>query len=390
MGAISMNRIFLSRSLVLVLYTVLQMTSHAHADDSQAFENDVKVFRQAKKIPGLAVSVVKDQEIAWSIGLGYADSNRTVPVTADTPFWIASVSKTFVGLAYLHLEQQNKVQLDEIAAKTPNFDGLCRWLESTTIPFANGLNCDAEITIRHILHHQVNDPPGSQFMYNPIMYSRLSRHLEHKFGEGIDAVEGRHNYLGQVIDREILKPAQMTRTMSSMWDRSKMEVYFDLADGFKVDDKGNKTKLRRPDKHIAGGAGVVSTVNDLAKYEIAISQGVVIPKGFEEKLLNPAKYSSGEASPYGFGWYFQCYQGVKLMWHGGWDPDSGYSALYLRVPEQDLALIALANSESGLWWGNSLTKPQVERSGMAKLFLERFVELPETQNGDHCGLETDR
>ncbi len=384
-----MNRIFLTLSRVLGFCVALQIGSYAHADETHAFESDVKAFRQANKIPGLAVGVVKDQDLAWSIGLGYADSNRTVPVTADTPFWIASLSKTFVGLAYLHLEQQNKVQLDEVAAKTPNFDGLCRWLESTSLAFANGLNCDAKITIRHILHHQVNDPPGSQFMYNPIMYSRLSRHLEHKFGEGIDAVEGRHNYLGQTIDKEILEPAQMTRTMSSMWDRSKMEVYFDLADGFKVDDKGNKTKLPRPDKHIAGGAGVVSTINDLAKYEIAISQGSIVPKGFGDKLIYPAKYSSGDLSPYGFGWYFQCYQGVKLMWHGGWDPDSGYSALFLRVPEQDLALIALANSESGLWWGNSLTEPQVERSDLAKLFLDNYVEFPEDPNSDRCRLEID-
>ena len=78
------------------------------------------------------------------------------------------------------------------------------------------------------------------------------------------------------------------------------------------------------------------------------------------------------------------------MWHGGWDPDSGYSALFLRVPEQGLALIALANSESGLWWGNSLTEPQVERSGLAKLFLDKYVEFPKDPNSDRCRLEIDR
>jgi len=220
------------------------------------------------------------------------------------------------------------------------------------------------------------------------MYSRLSRHLEHKFGEGIDTVEGRHNYLGQVIDKEILEPAQMNRTMSSMWDRTKMDVYFDLADGFKVDEKGNKVKLPRPDKHIAGGAGVVSTVNDLVKYEIAISKGLIVPAGAEGKLFYPATYSSGDVSPYGFGWYFQCYRGVKLMWHGGWDPDSGYSALYLRAPDKGVALVLLANSESGLWWGSSLTEPQVERLEIAKLFIEKFIILPKNQNDQGCQLKS--
>ena len=62
-----------------------------------------------------------------------------------------------------------------------------------------------------------------------------------------------------------------------------------------------------------------------------------------------------------------------MIWHGGWDPDSGYSALYLRAPDQGVALIALPNSEGGLWWGNSLTKLKVERSEIAKLFIDKFI-----------------
>ena len=307
-------------------------------------------------------------------------------MTSDTPFWIASITKTFVGLAYLHLEAMGKIDIDELASQTPNFDRLCKWLSSTKIPFANGLNCDAAIRIKHILHHQVNDEPGTQFMYNPIMYSRLSRHLEHKFGQGVDAVEGRHNYLGQVIDKAILQPAGMKRTMASMWDRRKLEVFFDLADGFKVDDQGYKTKMRRPDKHIAGGAGVVSTLEDLAKYDIAISNGSIAPGNIKRKLLSPAGFNNGEVSPYGYGWYFQCYRGVKLMWHGGWDPDAGYSALHLRVPEKGLALIALANSE-GLWWGNSLIQAQVDSSPMASIFLDQFLaDLNAAKTDNSCDL----
>lgn len=108
----------------------------------------------------------------------------------EAPFWIESITKTFVGLAYLHLKEQGKVDFNELAAKTPKFIGLCDWLASTTIPFAAGLNCKADITIGHILHHQVNGVPGTNFLYNPIMYSRLSRHLEHRLGEGVDKVEG--------------------------------------------------------------------------------------------------------------------------------------------------------------------------------------------------------
>jgi len=362
-----------------VTFIVLFATAITQAESKQSYSEKWELFsekidrlRIEKRIPGMAVSVVADEKLLGAAGFGYADNNREVPVSPDTPFWIASISKTFVGLAYLHLESDGKVNFDELARKTPKFMGLCDWLASTTIGFAERLNCKADITIANILHHQVNGQPGTEFMYNPIMYSRLSRHLEHRLGEGVDKVEGRHNYLGRTIDKYILGPAGMTRTMSSMWNRDKMDVFFDMADGFEMTDSGGQKKLRRPDKHIAGGAGLVSTVLDLAKYDIAITNEVVASGEVLEKLLRPAKFNNQAESPYGYGWYFQCYRGERLMWHAGWDPDGGYSGLLLRLPERGLSLVVLANS-GGMWWGNPLDKAEVESSLFANLFLQEFI-----------------
>ena len=61
------------------------------------------------------------------------------------------------------------------------------------------------------------------------------------------------------------------------------------------------------------------------------------------------------------------------MWHSGWW-EKAYSALYLKVPERNVTMILLANSE-GLWWDNPLDKAEVEKSLFAQLFLRTF--LPE-------------
>lgn len=338
----------------------------------RAFAAELDALRQEHRIPGLAVAVVRDQAVVLAEGYGFADADRTVPVTPDTPFWIASVTKTFVGLAFLHLEAEGRISLSDRAADTPGFDRLCQWLAASNLPFGHDLRCDAPITIKHILHHQVQGEPGSSFFYNPIMYSRLSRYLEDKFGEGIEAVEGRHNMLGRTIDRVILKPAGLTRTMSSQWDRSKPLVYFDMARGFGVDVKGHAVKRPSPERHIAGGAGVVSTVADLAKYDIAIDKGVIAPPAIKARLFTPARLNDGSISPYAFGWYVQDYRGVRLVWHGGWDEEAGFSALYLKVPDRRLTLILLANGE-GLYWGNPLDKAAVEHSPFAQALLRRFV-----------------
>ncbi|GAA0854605.1 serine hydrolase domain-containing protein [Aliiglaciecola litoralis] len=364
----------------LLVFNLAAFANENASVDYDGFGQKVDALRKSKHIPGLSIAVVDDAQLMWSAGYGFADNNNEIPVTANTPFWIASVTKTFVGLAYLHLAKDGIVNLDELAAKTPEFTGLCDWLAGTTIPFSKGMDCNEPITIRHVLHHQINKPVGTTFMYNPIMYSRLSRHLEHGVGEGVRQVEGRHNYLAQAIDKYILQPADMTRSLASMWDRSKPLVYFDLADGFKVDERGNKDRNRRPERHIAGGAGVVSTVLDLAKYDIAISNGKIASGDIGKALLQPATFNDGSQAPYGFGWYFQCYNGEKLMWHSGWDPDNGYSAIHLRLPERNMALIMLANGEE-LWWDNPLDKAQIESSEFVQLFFNHF----NLTKGDACG-----
>lgn len=371
-------RFFKLTSILLV--TLPMVVSIAQAADTtikdpkkfQLFDAEIRQLQTSKNIPGLAVAVVKDGELVWSQGYGYADIDRTVRITPDTPFWIASVTKTFVGLAFLHLEAEGRVNLNDAAAKTPGFIDLCQWLAGSTLPFGRDLRCDERITIRHILHHQVQGKPGSAFSYNPIMYSRLSRYLEHKFGQGVDAVEGRHNFLAQTIDRTILDKAGLTRTMSSQWDKSKSQVFFDMAEGFGIDEQGEWISRARPERHIAGGAGVVSTVLDLAKYDIAIDSGLIAPPTIKQKLFTPPELSDARLNAYATGWYVQEYRGEKLIWHAGWDEEAGFSALLLKVPNRSLTLILLANGE-GLHWGNPLDSAAVEGSPFAQAFFKHFV-----------------
>jgi CubicO group peptidase (beta-lactamase class C family) len=364
---------FLSPVLRHAIAAPLQSLDNSGFNDSiKSLNAALTKLKKEKLIPGLAAGVVYKDQLIWSKGWGHADQNRTKPVTADTPFWIASVSKSFVATAVLQLHKKEGLELTALASATPGFTPTCEWLASTKIPFAKGLKCDAPMTIKHILAHQVNHPIGTQFLYNPIMYSRLSRHVEYTYGSGIDAAEGRHNYLAQSIDKYILEPAGMKRTMASMWDESKKEVYFDMADGFNIDHKARtKQRMPRPERHLAGGAGVVSTIKDLAKYDIAIRQKQIVDELTHKQLTHSIPFADGTASPYGYGWFFQTYQDHKLMWHSGWDEEAGFSALLLRVPEQQLTFIVLANSE-GIWWGNPLDGAQVENSPFAQSFMQAF------------------
>ena len=340
------------------------------------FSAELDSLRKVHHIPGLAAAIIKDHQLDWSQGFGMShfdtgDGDEFQKVSSNTPFWIASVTKTFLGLLFLHLEEEGIVDLNNKINDMPGWPNFCNWLSNSKIIFGKNLQCDSPITIQNVLNHTVNGKPGSQFLYNPIMYSRLSRYVEYVYGNPIAFAEKGHNKLAQLVQEKILGPAEMTRTMSSQWQRDKPLVYFDMAQGYQYKD-GRYIALLRPERHLAGGAGIVSTVNDLAKYDVAIDKGLLSTSAVMEKLFSPAVDQNGIELPYAFGWYVQNYNGEKLIWHSGWDEEAGFSSLYLKIPEKKLTLILLANSE-GLWWGNPLDQAVVEKSLYAKLFLDKIV-----------------
>lgn len=346
------------------------------APQLKGFSAELDSLRKVHNIPGLAVAVVKDQELAWSTGYGSShfdtgDGNEYKSVTADTPFWIASVTKTFLGLLFLQLDEQGTINMEDQMNEMPGWDDYCNWLAQSTIVFGQNLQCDQSITIRNVLNHTVNGTPGTTFLYNPIMYSRLSRYLEYVNGNPISAAEKGQNKMARLIQENILGPAGLDRTMSSQWQRNRADVFFDMAQGYEYKN-GGYIRHMRPERHLAGGAGIVSTVDDLAKYDIALDTGKLASDSVIKKLFTPVVAPDGTTLPYAFGWYVQEYNGEKLIWHSGWDPEAGFSALYLKVPHRNLTLILLANSE-GLWWGNPLDEAKVETSVFAQTFFDHLV-----------------
>src|SRR5688572_29439845 len=58
------------------------------------------------RLPGVAVGIVRDQQLAWSAGFGFADVDKGMRPDAHTGFRVASISKTFTSLAIVQLRDQ--------------------------------------------------------------------------------------------------------------------------------------------------------------------------------------------------------------------------------------------------------------------------------------------
>ncbi|RUO65432.1 CubicO group peptidase, beta-lactamase class C family [Pseudidiomarina planktonica] len=336
----------------------------------QQFESALLDYKKQKGIPGLSVAVVKDGNIVYEKGHGFSHLEGRVPVTTETPFWVASVSKFFVGTAFLKLVEMGELKFDDTMNSTPEFDDYCNWLAGSGIIFGKNLECNQTFEIKHALNHVVNGEVDTAFFYNSIFYSRLSRFLEAKRGNSIDKAEGRHNELAQAITKHILKPAEMNNSIAGLWDSERMDVFFRSARGFGIEN--NRYVMRRsPERHMAGGAGVSSTAGDIARFDMALDAGKILSPEYQALTNSPYTTADGTVIPYAYGRYIQTVNGKKVIWHSGWDEENGFSATYLKFPERDLTVIVLANSE-GLWWGNPLDKAQIEKSPVFVMASEIF------------------
>jgi CubicO group peptidase (beta-lactamase class C family) len=318
-------------------------------------------LRNDRRIPGMSVAVVLDGRVAYAKGFGFMDGEGQRPATPETAYWIASLTKPFTAAVLLRLSELRLLDLDRRMTDLPGYTEWCGEFARSQSIFARDLDCSAPLTIRHTLSHLVQGVPGKSFAYNAAVYSQLRR---------VAPLVSQRTW-GQLMTEHVLAPAEMSNTAAGWYDEPKSHVLSNLAQPRRVLPAGGTTISIAPMWDIGAGAGIISTILDLAKFDIAFDRGTIVSSATRAAMLTPTATSAGTTAPYGMGWYVQDYGGRRLVWHSGWEPNS-YSALYLKVPERRLTLIVLANSE-GVWWGNALDKAEVEKSPFAAAFLELLV-----------------
>ncbi len=336
----------------------------APSPDISTFVQRLDTLRKAADIPGLSVAVVKDQEIVLALGLGYADFEHRIPATAETPYNIASVAKPLSAVVALRLVEKEVLDLDRPMVDYSEWAEFCTEFSQQPSIFAGELRCQPTVhTLRHLLSHTATSTPGSRFSYNPVLYSWASRPIGAAGGAPFSAL----------VEQYVFVPARMGRSARVYRDLPLREDLAErLAPPHRVGASGAIERAPKPPPQGDGAAGgVITTVLDLAKFDVALDQGMLISAESRAAMMAPMPSSNGKALPYGLGWYVQEYQGHTLVWHSGWWEDA-YSALYLKIPALDLSFILLANSE-GVWWDNPLDRAEVQRSKFAQTFLRAFV-----------------
>jgi len=301
-------------------------------------------------VPGASVVVVKAGRVIFRRAYGLASLNPAVPATPETDYRLASVTKEFTALSVMLLARDGKLRYDEpIGFLLP---GLPPHLSTLTVrhllTHTSGI-WDYEDLIPDSQTTQVSDadvlalvsrkdtlyfPPGTRFQYSNTAYVLLGLIVERTSGMS----------LPRFMEERIFQPAGMSGTL--MFERTGPAVPI-RAYGY-TPDSGAPT-FRPTDQSVTsatrGDGAVYSSVDDLAKWDAALSADRLLDRARMTEGVTAATLADGSTTGYGFGWYVDTYRGERRLWHHG--ETSGFRNVIVRFPDLRDAVVILTNRNGG-------------------------------------------
>lgn len=325
------------------------------------FDKHVEETLKLWNVPGVAVSVVKDGKVVLARGYGVRSAETRLPMTEDTLFSIASMTKAFTSFSVGLLVDEGKLSFDKpVASFLPGF--------SMHDPATT-----AQVTLRDIMSHRTGlprhdwvwhrneglsragllerlphllpaAPIRTSWKYNNFLYSIPALSVEHVTGQPLE----------EFAAKRVFEPLGMFRTTFSV------EKVF--SDPNRITGSAGSTgklfniPLVRNGILGAPSGGIYSTAKDLARWML-VQTGTAPPA---LKIIRPATLAETQRSQmmmglapthpeiipggYGMGWFNYTYRGTPMIVHGG--NQAGLTTQMAIFPEHRLGITVLANQGS--------------------------------------------
>jgi len=335
--------------LTALLFATTQATAAAPSKpDVAAFAERTLAANCDKAAPGMAVLLARGDEVLYRGACGSANLELGVPLSADQVFRIGSVTKQFAAAAALKLAEAGKLSLEDPLSKfVRGYPGgervTVRMLLNhtsgvrsyTDIPgVMTGLTGRRDVTTAELIDtFKAEKPdfgPGEGWHYNNSGYVLL--------GAVIEAASGKPWYT--YLDDVFFKPLGMTRTG---YGNPQDALIPGHVDGYSLKDdqwaRAGYISMTQP--HAAGA--LVSTVDDLLKWNRALHEGKVLQDASYRTMVTPVGKAAGES--YGFGIVSGTLRGMQQLQHSG--GIHGFSSHLLYVPGSDITAAVLYNADGG-------------------------------------------
>ncbi|GIP17438.1 penicillin-binding protein 4* [Paenibacillus montaniterrae] len=350
-----------------------------HVREQAAFNGVILVAEQGKPL------------LSEAIGNAEFSKEGVRPLTTDSMFELASVSKPITALAIVRLQQLGKLQWD---------DPVSRWLPELPYP---------GITVRHLLTHTSGLPdymelfakkwdpaiiatnedvlqmlathrpeslfaPNDSWMYSNTGYVLLAILVERISGQSY----------ADFLSEQLFQPLGMTRSLVYNRrvdpdlvpkDYAWGYVYRLERGGYVLPDEVAELNYVYYLDGLQGDGMVNSTAGDLLRLDRALYDDEFISSQLREAMFGPVVLNNGETFDYGFGWLTEQHNQLgKVIWHsGGWP---GYATMFKRYVDHDATLILLQNGEREYAYTEQVIQSIEQILAGEQFELPRQVALP--------------
>ena len=330
------------RGPVLLLFSSLAL---AQPLDASRLDAAVAPLFQADQ-PGGALIVTERGRVIYRKAFGMADLARDVPMRPEMPFRIGSITKQFTAVAVMMLVDEGKLALDDDVAKVlPEFRTGRGITVENLLTHSSGLgsyndrpqdaaSMAADVTHEEILEAIAQDPPR----FPPGEGSAYSNSGFYLLGLIIERASGMA-YADFLAER-IFEPLGMRSTAYEGRERNGTK----RVEGY-MRGRGKPFEKAPPistTQSFSAGA-LVSTVDDLARWDAAVTAGKLLKPGTWRRVFTPYKLKNGQATRHCIGWFFDGHTfGHDVFMHAG--GINGFAATSFRVPGRDLYVAVLLNN----------------------------------------------
>ncbi|MGH8082743.1 MAG: serine hydrolase domain-containing protein [Lysobacter sp.] len=349
--------------------------------DVRQFEAMAQAMVADQRIPGMAMAIVHNGQILSARGYGITDVRNAEPIDAHTVFRLASLSKSFAGTLTGLLVNDGTLRWDsKLVDYMPSFqlvdanaarsvtvaDLLSHRVGLTHNTYDRDLEnyADYRVLTQKLAYAPMACQPGTCYGYQNIAFSLI--------GDVVFAATG--DFYSQEVQRRLFKPLGMNDaslglegiTSAASWAKPHVRA------------RGGWASLTpKPTYYqLPPAAGVNASASDMAQWLIAQTghRPDVLPLPLLATLHQPLVETPTEirgsswrrqrlgSAGYALGWRVFDYAGHRVVFHAG--AVQGYRGMVAMLPERDLGIAVLWNSESGL------------PTGLLPTMLDRAIGMP--------------
>lgn len=316
--------------------------------------------RQRWGVPGMAIAIVKDDQVIYANGFGVRTQGKTATVDPHTVFQIGSIAKGFTAaLIAKQIDAGNIDWDDRIVDYLPDFAMQDRWItqhitvkdlltqrtgmSAYALFYPALLGADRDDIIHAIRHVNIDHGFRNTFTYQNSSYLVLARLIEKLYNTSWE----------NALETHLLTPLDMQHASTSFAN------YLNTTNraGFHRYQQGQIELLADSWPHhkwadiYAPAAGINATLYDMTKWlRFQLNHGTVnnqslIHSDTMRTMWQPVTKldnSSNKLMFYGTGWFYQENKPYPIIWHGGQTP--GSKAIIAMIPQEKLGIIVLTNA----------------------------------------------